>query len=392
MTSTPRSAAAIGRQTAAIRKPTAAIVVLALLGALAAAPVGADVVDRIVLRVNDRIATLLEYERRRSDALTQLAAADVSSEDRQRAAAGLGNRVFRDLFEELLLLSRADQLGINPRDPEIDAAVGRLRQSFGITSEDEFAAVLSQQGMSLAEFREQVREQLRMREVVAREVTGEIKIEEDDLRRIYRSEESRFAVPERRKVRELIVLEADDRNADDLRELAAAIEAELAAGRDLAEIAAEHAARQETSEVIDLGWVAQGELDPTLAGAVSGLAAGAVSAPVAARGGLHIVQVEEIEAAHVRPFAEVAGQIDVAERQRLFTRKMEDYVRELEESAYVRAEPPPEASAFRTVAGTRSERDPFAGIESTEGSAPQAPRIDPDARPEPETTVPPPTS
>lgn len=359
-------------------------------------PATADVVDRVVLRVNDRIATLLEYESRRSDALTQLAAAELGSDERERSAATLGNRVFRDLFEELLLLSRADQLGIQPRDPEVDAAVGRLRQSFNISSEDEFAAVLSQQGLSLAEFREQVRDQLRMREVINREVTAKIDLEEDDLRRVYRAEESRFAVPERRKVRELIVLESEDRSAEELRQLAAAISAELAAGRDLAEVASEHAAKNETSEVIDLGWVTAGELDPALAAAISKLAPGAVSAPVAARGGLHILAVEELEPAHVRPFAEVAGAIDAGERQRLFGRRMEDFVRQLEEQAYVRAEPPAEASGFRTTAGSRTERDPFAGFESAERTAPQAPQapqapeLDLDAQPEPDGDVPPP--
>lgn len=126
---------------------------------LLAPSAGAEVVDRIVLRVNDRVATLVDYEQRRNEALSELASRqDIDPEERARMREQLGNQMFRKMFEDLLLLSRADQLGIHPDERQVDAAVAQLRQGYGIQSDDEFAAALSQQGMSLAELREQVRD------------------------------------------------------------------------------------------------------------------------------------------------------------------------------------------------------------------------------------------
>ena len=322
-----------------------------------------------MLRVNDQIATLLDYERRRAEAVQQLEAAELLPEaERAEARANLGNRIFRTMLEELLLISRADQLRIFPAEEQVDQGVRNVRQQYGIGSDDEFAAALASQGLSLAEFREQVREQLRMREVVTREVTDAIELEEDDLRRVYRAGIDRYSVPERYRVRELIVLE-EGRSPEEVRALADEIRAELAAGRDIEELAAETAERGETSSLVDLGWVQAGQLDPDLEAAIVELSPGSFSQPVPGRGGLHVIELRERQEPRLKGFAEVSGQIAAEERQRQYLTKVGEYMRELEETAYVRAEPPPEAAGFRTVAGERDEADPFADFEPADSSA-----------------------
>ena len=356
-------------------------------------------VDRVVLRVNDRIATLLDYERRRAELTRQILTRDMEEELRAQALADLGSRLFRDMLEELLLLSRADQLRIQPAEEEVDRAVRTVREEFGIASEDEFAAALSQEGLSLAEFREQVRGQLRMRDVVTREVTAEIKLEEDDLRRAYRVAQDRFQLPERFRVFEMIVLEAEQPDLDAMREIARGIQAEIEAGRSFEELARVYAERGLTSELVDLGWVEAGELDPDLEIVLASLSPGEVSEPVPGRGGLHILKLLEHEEARVRPFSEVAPELEAMERQRLHSDKIGEYMRGLEEAAFVRAEPPPEAAGFRTVAGSRERPDAFAGFEPVPGQEPGEPLEEPvaepeltvpETRPEPETVEPPP--
>ncbi len=346
-------------------------------------------VDRVVLRVNDRIATLLQYQQRRSDAVTQIAAAKISEDDRSKAMVDLGNQVFRDMFEELLLLSRADQLRIFPTEEEVDHAVARIRQGFGIQSDDEFAAALSRQGLSLAEFRDQVRTQLRMRQVVSQEVTAKIDLEEDDLRRAYRADEEHYRVPERRKVREMIVLEDEEKDPEAIERLARQVYAEIQAGTSFDDAAAKYAKQGVAGAPVDLGWVTAGELDPALEAALATLQPGQVSEPVKGRGGYHILELEERQEAHVRPFSEVEDEIRGREQQRLLADKMEGYLHQLEQDAYVRAEPPADATGFRTVAGHRDQQDPFAGFEPVPGQR-NKPDVTPGQHPTSERTQPPP--
>jgi parvulin-like peptidyl-prolyl isomerase len=379
------------------RVPRLAILIAAcvvLAGPVLATVAHAEVVDRVVLRVNDRIATLLDYEKRRAGAVSELQARDdVDPEQRQRMLEDVGNRVFRKIFEDLLLLSRADQLSIHPEESEVDAGVRQIRQGFGIESDDEFAAALSQEGMSLAEFREQVRDQIRIRQVVGREVSAKIELEEDDLRRVYRAEQDRFVTPKRWRVHELIVLEDEEADPAAVRRLAEGIRGQILGGRAIDEVAAEYSKEGKTSDLVDLGWVSEGELDPQLESSLVTLSPGELSEPIEARGGYHLLEVEELEDARAQPFSEVSDQIEARERRRQFSQKFQEYMRDLEKQAYVVADPPADAAGFRTVAGDREDVDPYAAFESESDAAAdqkeetpvrEAPVVEPDAeKPEP---------
>ena len=291
------------------------------------------------------------------------------------------------------MLSRADQLSIHPEESEVDAGVRQIRQGFGIESDDEFAAALSQEGLSLAEFREQVRDQIRIRQVVGKEVSAKIDLEEDDLRRVYRAEQDRFVTPKRWRVHELIVLEDETTDPAAIRKLAEDIRAEILGGRAIDEVAAEYSKQGKTSDLVDLGWIGEGELDPQLESSLATLSPGDVSEPIEARGGYHILELEELEDARALAFSEVSDQIEARERRRLFAEKFQDYMRDLEKQAYVVADPPADAAGFRTVAGDREDVDPYAGFESESDAAadqkeeapvPEAPVVEPDAaKPEP---------
>jgi len=371
------------------------------VGCLLSAAARAEVVDRVVLRVNDRIATLLDYEERRAEGLSEIRSRDdLQPDQREQMRDELGNRVFRKMFEDLLLLSRADQLSIHPDESEVDAGVRQIRESFGIKSDDEFAAALSQEGMSLAEFREQVRDQIRIRQVIGREVTAKIDVEEDDLRRIYRSQQDQFVAPKRWRVRELIVLENDQVDTAELLRLAESIRGQILAGRAIDEVADEYSKKGTTSGLVELGWVGEGELSPALESALSKLSPGGegelspalesalsklspgdLSEPIQARGGYHIMQLEEFEDAHTLPFSEVQDKIEAQERRRMFAQKFQDYMHNLEQQAYVVADPPPDAAGFRTVAGDRGDADPYADFEPV----PAKETKKKEARPVPET-------
>lgn len=319
----------------------------------------AEVVDRIVLRVNDRISTLSDYEKRRGESLAQINQRELAPEDRAKALGSVGSRVYRDMFEELLLLSRADQMRANPADEEVDGELARIRERFGIASDDQFAAALAQQGMTLTGYREQIRTQLRIREVVFKEIQGTIKIEEDDVRRFYRAHQDEFKIPARRRLREIVVLDREGVPPAEQDRLSSEIAAQIKAGKVLEQIAEENQTKGVTSGVIDLDWVAAGELAAELEKAVWDLPTGAVSPPTASRGGLHLLQVVERQEPGLMAFSEVAQQIENRERDRLFEEKMKTYMRTLEENAYVKAAPPPDATDFRTVAGSKTRADRF---------------------------------
>lgn len=333
--------------------------VLLLLLALAAPGLRAEVVNRIVLRVNDRIATLLDYEQRRESTLQQVTASQVSADERQRLLGELPEIVFGDLYEELLLLSRADQLKIEVTDADVDAAVTRTRESFGLQRDEDLSQALAQTGQTLDDLRAQIRKTLILREVVSREVTGKIKVDEEDLRRYYREHAEDFMQPEQLRLREIVVLDSSGLQRDDRLQVAQAIEQQIAGGAALEDAVAGFSQKGQATAVKDLGWVAVGDLDPNLTAALAGMKVGEVSKPVEARGGIHILQLVERHLRALRPFQEVQSDIEDRLRNQRYQKEYQGYVKHLEESSYIVANPPAEAADFRAKNARPPVEDPL---------------------------------
>jgi parvulin-like peptidyl-prolyl isomerase len=320
---------------------------LALL-LLAPAVSHAEVVNRIVLRVNDQIATLHDYELRRTEMTNDIARRqNIAQDDKTKMLEQVPAVVFRDMYQELLLESRAQQVGVEVPRTQIDSTIANMKENYGIKTDEDFRTALAQSGMTEAQLRSTLEKQLRIRELMDREVRSKIKLEEEDLRRYYRKNIEQFRQPEQVHLREVVVLEQGGlATAEERTATAASIRQAVAGGKSLADAVADLQPKGVTSNVIDLGWVTPGDLDATLEAAAWKLAPGATSEPVAGRGGLHVLQVVERRESRLPPFSEVAVQIQEREQERVYTEK---YMSDLEKKSLIVASPPQEAANFRAL-------------------------------------------
>ncbi len=317
----------------------------------------AEVLNRIVLRVNDRIATLRDYQQRRQEMVQEVMRREQDPQERQRLLGQAAEVVFANMFHELLLDSRADQLGVEIDDARVDAAVAQLREGYNIKSDQEFVAALAQSGMTEPQLRAQLRNTLRIQEVRGREVQSRVDVDEEDLRRYYRKNLEQFRQPEQLQLREVVVLEEGGAPAEERDRIAAEIRAKVAAGTPLIDAVADRAEKGLTSNVIELGWVSPGDLDQNLETAVWKLPKDSISEPVPARGGLHLVQVIDRRESRIPPFAEVAAAIRAREEDRVFREEIAKYMVELEKKSLVVANPPQEAAGYRRQLAAAVEED-----------------------------------
>lgn len=352
--------------------------VLAMLFALSARPAAAEAVGKIVLRINDRIATLRDYEIGREDLRREIGRRNLDPAEREQALASAGEVVFKNLYEDLLLQSRADQLNITASESEVEASVQQMRESFNIATDEQFRAALAQSGMTEKELRDNLKKNLRVRELVGREVQSKIKLEEDDLRRYYQKNVDLFRVPEQVHLREAVILSEKTPSAAERIRIASEIRAALSAGKTLEEAAKPFGDQGLASAVVDLGWLSQPDLDPGIVQAAWTLAAGASSEPTEGRGGTHLLQMVERRPSYVRPFSEVQTEIEARERNRLFRDRFAQYEQELERDSLIVARPPDEAANFRRLIGAPPE-DPLeaadapARVPAADAVAPAAP-------------------
>lgn len=343
-------------------------------------------VNRVVLRVNDRIATTYDYEvRRAARARALLEVPQLTEEQKQERMSRIGEATMSAIFEELLLLSRADQLDVEVSPSDIDEAIQSTMENMGIETPQDFQAALQASGMTVESLRAQYRRNLMMRQVMGRDVQSRAAVEEEDLRRYYQSHSKEFEVPERLHLEEIVVLDSNDLGAEEMARIAQEIRDKYLAGEALGELADTYAADGLTAGPFDLGWVEVGDLDRGLEEAVWQLQPGEMGEPVLARGGLHLLAVLERQEATLLPFAEVQDQIGAKERDRRFNEEVEKYMQELEAKSYIVADPPPEAAGFRAAAPAPTD-DALGVLDE-----PAADRADdePESEPESESQPPP---
>jgi parvulin-like peptidyl-prolyl isomerase len=372
-----------------MRRHRKALLSLAFLITFAPA-LHAEVINRVVLRVNDRIATLYDYQERRQEMTRDILRREQDAEERQRLLAQAGEVVYANMFQELLLESRADQLGIEIGEAQVDAAIGRLKEGYNIKTAQEFQAALAQSGMTEPQLRAQLRNTLRVQEVRGREVQSRVDVNEEDLRRYYRKNLEQFRQPEQVQLREVVVLDEGGAPAEERARIAAEIRTKVAAGTSLADAVKDYAASGAASNVIELGWVSPGDLDKNLETAVWKLPKGALSDPVEARGGLHLAQVIDRRESRVPPFSEVSEAIQTREQDRVFREEVTKYMVELEKKSLVVANPPEEAAGYRrqlaTAEGAGEELEGLAGEAAAAAAESAATPAPPAVAPSPETT------
>jgi len=334
------------------------LVALLILVVTLAGPAAGEDLNRIVLRVNDQILTLFDYEVRKSHEIAAILASEqLGDQERQEQLARLGPQLMQQMFQELLLMSRAKQMGVNVSDTAIGDAVHRVQEQQGLTDEVDLMRALASAGMTLDELRENLRRDLTWNEVIGREVTGKIEVGEEQLRAHYRENLDRYRIPEKRHLEEVIVLDSGEAPAEELARLAGEIRDQVAAWAELEATIEPYREAGRTTGVVDLGWLEHDELDAALAEAGWSLQAGELSTPIESRGGWHVLRLAGVEEATVRPFAEVQDEILRRERASRFDQQMRTFMAELERTAFIREDLPPEAVGYRSLSTRTAPED-----------------------------------
>lgn len=371
------------RRGADLRLAAPAVLVAVLVAVPVAGQSEPGAVNRVVLRVNDRIVTLYEYQRAVAVQIRDIRnAPGLTDQQRQERLGEVGRFIMKAMFEEQLILSRADQLAVTVDESDVEEQIRGMWERAGIETEEQFRDALAQQGMREQDFREQMRKQLRSNIVRGREVAPRVDLADEDLRRFYRDNQERFAIPERARFEEVVILEGVV-PADRMAPLASLARTRLTSGEVATDVAE---GLGEGATAVDVGWVTPGDLAPVLDAVAWDLQTGDVAEAVAARGGLHVLKMLEREPASVQPFEDVRDAIEREERGRLFDEEYLLYMEELAEAAYIVERLPEEAVGYRPVAtpsldadalGLLSRFDPDAGAQPDEsGQDPGEPAAD----------------
>ncbi len=275
-------------------KPLAALTPFALVLALLvpacaeAQLLASEPIDAIVAVVDEDVILRSELDREVNIVLAQL-------------AQGGGQVPPRDIVERQVLqrmidfrvqLARAQGTGIRITDSEIEQAMRRIAQQNGITLE-QMAMALSRDGISMQEFRRNLRDQMAVERLRARFVQQRVSVTATEIDNLIAS--GRLRAGEVR-LSHILVPVPDAASPDQLAQAerrAREIVAEIEGGLDFATAAIRYSRGPQALEGGDLGWRRIDEIPGVFVEALSQLRVGEVSPPVRGPGGFHIVKLTD---------------------------------------------------------------------------------------------------
>jgi peptidyl-prolyl cis-trans isomerase SurA len=296
----------------------------------------AQLLEGIVIRVGDRIVTRTQYERRLRDAMNEIEqtvpAAEVAA-----AKAAMRQRMTDELVNELLLRDRADRLGITISDAEMKDAVTRLKQQYGITSDQQFEASLRDSGLTRADMEARLRESLMTTKLFSRELRNRNDLEDRELRDRYNREKEHYRLPERAHLREIVVLKPEDpaKVAEAGQRAHEVAEAARKPGTDFAKLASTMSESGTRDKGGDLGEVAKGDLVADLDQAVFNATNGTVVGPLETKSAWHILLVEQRLPSEVPAFESVKDRLRKDASEETFQRDYKVYVENLRKEAFI---------------------------------------------------------
>ncbi|MEA2163561.1 MAG: peptidyl-prolyl cis-trans isomerase SurA [Thermoanaerobaculia bacterium] len=310
--------------------------ILALVITLSAATLSAaHLLEAIVIRVGDRVVTRTQYSRRLHDASIEIEQTSTSPAEIATKKEELRKNLPNDLIAELLIKDRADRLALSVTADEVKEAMSRLKEQYGMKSEQEFDDSLRKSGMARADMESRLRDTILMNKVFGRELRSREESTDKELRDRYGREKERYRLPERARLREIVVIKPDDPAKIEAASLRALDLAAQARTGDFAKLATSSSDAGTKAKGGDMGEIARGELLPDLDKAVFNAQAGAVIGPIETKSGWHILKVETRLPSEVPAFESVKDRLRKDASEDAWQRDYKAYIERLRKDAFI---------------------------------------------------------
>lgn len=261
---------------------------LLLLAPLAAAAVVP--LDKIAVVVDDSVILQGEIDKRIADIQFQFAQrkSPLPPDDILR------KQVIEQLILETLQVNMATRAGIRIDDAELNASLTEIAQQSGLTLQAFQQKLDATPDTSYAEVREQVKRELMINKLRQRRLQDRIRITEQDVQNFLKSPSGQAELASEYRLGHIMIALPEEASPQDIaagEEKAKKVLAELAAGKDFAQLAATYSNAETALKGGDLGWRKAAQLPTLFADQAEKMKAGEVAGPIRTPGGFHIIKL-----------------------------------------------------------------------------------------------------
>jgi peptidyl-prolyl cis-trans isomerase SurA len=295
-------------------------------------------VDRIVAVVNDDLITLFDLNQKFRPYEENIRALGYAPERERETLFKLRTDLLNQLIESTLSDQAVKKHNIEVSEQEIDTALERVKDARSLT-DDDLRAGLAQQGLTLEEYRKNLKHQLLRNKLVNREVKSKIVVTEDDINAYYDAHREKFAGELNYHIWNIFIRTAkfaDDSTRRLALEKMEAVLAQLKQGRSFESFAVDDSNSPMAPKGADLGQFKLEELSPKLKEAVSGMKAGDFSPILETDLGYQIIFVQKIVETESKSLATVKSEIHEILYNEAVDNRFQKWLKDLRKRSHIK--------------------------------------------------------
>ncbi len=254
-----------------------------------AAPQRISDIDRIVVVVNDDVITESELSQRLRETRKQLELEKISAPP----DAALRKQLLERMVLERLQLQLAAQSGIRISESDVDRAFETVAQRNKLGAE-EFRKALVQRGLDVAAYRNQLRDQLTIQQLLEREINNRVTVTDNEVENFLENPQSRADMDVSYQLSHILIgipeaaspeaIQAARKRAED-------VHRQLAGGANFEQTAVSQSQGADALKGGNLGWKKAGELPELFLTALKNMSVGGVSEILRSPNGFHILKL-----------------------------------------------------------------------------------------------------
>jgi peptidyl-prolyl cis-trans isomerase SurA len=297
-----------------------------------------EVIDRIVAVVNNDIITLYDLNRAFKPYEENIKALQYAPERERQTLFQVRKDLLNQLVDSKLADQEIERAQISVNEGDIDRAIERIKEARSLTDE-QVREGLARQGMTMAEYRKEIKEQILRTNLVIREVKSKIVITKEDVKAYYDSHQDEYAEERKYYLFNIFVRLSPDADRSEREDALRQIEivmAKINQGLSFEDLVNQLKDSSSRVQGTDLGLYRLEELSEQLRGVVAKLKAGEFSEVLDTDFGPQIIYVQKIQETATKSLDEIESEIEEILYNETVDSKYRDWLDELRKRSLIK--------------------------------------------------------
>ena len=299
---------------------------------LAPAARAAHVVERIIARVNGEIITQRQFEKKKADLRADLAQ-QYSGPELDARVNDESKHLLRNLIDQSLMVQKAKDEDINV-DTDLIKKLDQMRQQVKQPTIEDLQKAAEETGINWEDFKEQIRRQLLMQEVISRNVGSRVVVSREEMRKYYEQHKEDFKSEGMVHLAEILISNTKYKPEEAEARAKAAV-AELKGGAKFSAIVKKYSDDSNAEQGGDIGLQKMGVAAPVINAAISKLDINENTDAIPIKSGYLILRLLERFSPGIPKFEEVESRVNEALYGQRMEPKMREYLTQLRKDSYI---------------------------------------------------------